>query len=368
MNLLLITPLYPPSVGGAATYYSLLLKAFEKIDKITNVSVLTEYIKKEKIIERKGKTLMLRFLYPRSGLTNRNIITRFNGFLITQIQLFMLLPVLLFLKIHVMHFHTTRAIKIMGKYRNPMFELFLKLLKLFGIKIVADARDLFSIPTHDGCFDKLICASENIYGRALEIGINHQKCIHIPIIFEKVDLENDSIPQSIKEVNPYICFVGDVVESKGIYELIEGFNILILLKTFYNYYLVIVGANREGKKLLQTIEKNPRIKYLGSKSHSKTLRIIQYSELLILPSKSEGLPRVCLEGIALGKKVICPPGIPEFDKHLSEFVLDKIEPKHIASKINEVLKFRATPKYPLEEHALNLISKRIFKVYNQGNI
>ena len=56
---------------------------------------------------------------------------------------------------------------------------------------------------------------------------------------------------------------------------------------------------------------------------------------MVLPSRSEGLPTVVLEAVALGSKVICPPGIPEFDEHMPHFVLSEVSADAIANALDE---------------------------------
>ena len=88
------------------------------------------------------------------------------------------------------------------------------------------------------------------------------------------------------------------------------------------------------------------------------------SELVILPSKSEGLPRVCLEAISLGKKVLCPPGVPEFEQHCRQFVIPEIEKGIILSKVKEVLEKDEIPEYPFEQHDPDFVAKRTLELYS----
>lgn len=63
------------------------------------------------------------------------------------------------------------------------------------------------------------------------------------------------------------------------------------------------------------IEKSMKsgISPLGELSHKDAVKEIAKSDVLVLPSKSEGLPRVIVEAFELGVPVICTPvgGIPD---------------------------------------------------------
>jgi len=358
-KLLLITPIYPPLVGGAATNYNLLVREFQKCESLKKIYILTEYARGQKLIKKEDKTTIYRLLPPRASSNQRNLPIRLVRFIFTQIILIFLLPLFSFLKkVDIIHFHLLRFLKINFKYHNFLFHF---LLRLLTAKTVGDAQDQFSIPRYDGCLDKLICGSENIYEKALENRLDSDKCAYIPIPFKKPDLQIKGQHWNVQELMPFICFVGDISKSKGIYELVEAFE--IFSDKDPKYHLLLVGENKEGSRFLKCIEKSSKIKYLGAKLHEEALKIIKSSGLLVLPSKSEGLPRVCLEAMALGKKVICPPGVPEFKKYCSGFVISKITAKAISSKIIEVLSCDKFPEYPFKNHDPKKIAKKYLEVY-----
>jgi len=368
MNVLLLTPIYPPTVGGAATNFNLLAKGLQKQSKIDNIYILTEYMKGEKIRTQNGKITILRLLYPKTMSKVRSKFRIFKEVLLMRVGLFFLLPLLcLIKKIDIIHLHATRFLIIRG-HRNIPFSLVLKCLKYIGIKMVADAQDqiFLNVKGKKWGFDKLICISENIYKRALEGNdIDDDKCVYIPLPFERPNVDNISRPKAVANFVPYIFFGGGTVaENKGIYELIDAFK--MLQNDYPNYYLVIAGPNMEGEKFMKIVENEPKICYLGPVSHEEMAGIMNFSELVISPSKSEGLPRTCLEAISLGKKVILPPGIGEFERYLPHCILASIDPKAIKLMLKDVLGETCTActiKYPFEMHLPGIVAKRVVNLY-----
>jgi len=84
-----------------------------------------------------------------------------------------------------------------------------------------------------------------------------------------------------------------------------------------------------------------------------------------LPSRSEGLPTVILEAVALGTRVICPPGIPEFERHLPQFVLPLVDVDSIVKTLNFVWCYNALPSYPLSEHSVHRAIEGLANVYDE---
>jgi glycosyltransferase involved in cell wall biosynthesis len=111
------------------------------------------------------------------------------------------------------------------------------------------------------------------------------------------DLDDFLAEKEIKFDN-FVLFVGRDDPVKGVKYLIEAF--AMIEKDFPDFKLVLVGEGMpEGKLPLTEVRKRIRDCYC-----------------LVVPSLSEGLPRVILEAQALGKPVIASAvgGIPELVK------------------------------------------------------
>ncbi|WP_156865404.1 glycosyltransferase [Marinitoga sp. 1137] len=117
-----------------------------------------------------------------------------------------------------------------------------------------------------------------------------------------------------------LLFVGRLVSSKGIKELIKVFKNLIY--EGYDLHLDIVGDGPLKNELMEYSVKNnlnKKIKFYGwIKLGSKELfEIYRKNDILCLPSYAEGLPLVLLEGMANSNAIIASNvnGIPEIVKN-----------------------------------------------------
>jgi len=96
--------------------------------------------------------------------------------------------------------------------------------------------------------------------------------------------------------NNKILYVGRLSDEKGIFELVEGFE--IFNKDFPNFKLDIVGDGHQRKNLS---------KFINSKHLNKQIKIIQWtnninkyyksSKILVLPSFFEGFGNVLIEAL-----------------------------------------------------------------------
>lgn len=357
MKISIFTPLYPPLSGGAAQYYKLLVDELQYYSVVEKLYIVTELVPKEKIIRSKNKVLIFSILPPKRS---------FPDFLPLSILMFILRNVeILVLAIYLRFFRNSDIIHIHSsflKIRRNVDNFFLKkTLFLIGKKLIVDCRDLGSIPSTTENIDGVICCAENIYQRVLKRKyVERYKVIHIPIPFLSV---KPTFTKEKERFQPYLLFLGDIHYRKGVYALIKAFNVLSLEYPELN--LVFIGKNLSGKKFLTEIEKDSRIFFLGVRKHRIALSFIVGSEMLILPSHSEGMPRVALESSMLKQKMVLPPGIPELERCCSEFVLDEISSWAIALKIEELINKECYLKYSLKTHNPQNIAKKTLDFYTK---
>lgn len=160
--------------------------------------------------------------------------------------------------------------------------------------------------------DKIRAVSEHTKKLAQEI--SRDKPYFIFPAFTDLDI---FLKQENVKFDNYILFVGHLEKVKGIEYLIDAFN--KANKEFPDFKLILVGKGGEKKNYelrITNYELGDRIKFTGELPLEEVQDIMKNCYCLILPSLSEGLPRVLMEAMALGKPVIGSNvgGIPDLIK------------------------------------------------------
>lgn len=150
---------------------------------------------------------------------------------------------------------------------------------------------------------------------------------YIPNPFDMSKIE--AISPNLIERKKVITYVGWVVNTKGIEELMDAWS--EIRKQYPEYILNIVGPfNEEYKAELKMKFDLIGVNFLGEKNNEEALRYIGESQIFILPSYTEGFPNVVLEAMALKTPVIATTvgAIPEM---LSDNCGILIEPKDVVA-------------------------------------
>lgn len=121
-----------------------------------------------------------------------------------------------------------------------------------------------------------------------------------------------------------ILYVGSLIKIKNVQSLVKT-----LSESNTNFKLLIVGDGPERpniKKLVKELNMDNKVIFYGQMPYENTLNIIKSSDILILPSKSEILPNVILEALALNKTVIATKvgDIPNI-KSKNLYLIDELE-------------------------------------------
>jgi glycosyltransferase involved in cell wall biosynthesis len=151
--------------------------------------------------------------------------------------------------------------------------------------------------------DKIICLSQSDKDSLNQIGINSNKIDIIPNgidadKFHPINKQNNHIKN--------ILFVGRLVYRKGIFNLIDAFDLLI--KKLKDVHLTIIGEGPEKDKLIEKIKKyniSEKVNLKSRISEEELIKEHQFADVFVLPSFSEGLPLVILEAFSCGTPVIC---------------------------------------------------------------
>lgn len=350
MRILLVTPLFFPSLSGAAVYFDTLSQALVAQDPSARVTILTRAVAGAPRREWRGAVQVLRWL-PAAGTASRSRVAE-RGIAVLTVIIALLTA--LALRSDVVHYHTLVSYRAIHR-----------LARLFPAPLVGDMRDLAA--KHEGAelrhylhCSKLICASENILEFLRGQGFPADRLVHIPIPFVPpaaapaahvaAARERYGIPAGV----PYLLFVGAIIPYKGVWEMLGALD--AVWQRLPELHVVLAGPLTPAGDALfpdgfrAAVARDPRLHYPGPVPHADVALLLQGAAMFILPSRTEGLPRSGLEAIALGRKCILPPGIPEFDAACPEAVLEAVTAEAIARKIVATWERGRPPTYPLAVH------------------
>jgi glycosyltransferase involved in cell wall biosynthesis len=105
--------------------------------------------------------------------------------------------------------------------------------------------------------------------------------------------------------NAKIIFVGRLHPVKRVPLLVEAFT--LLLKDFPSATLTLVGDGTEREHIEEIVKKNylsEKVNLIGFKNHDEVLEIMRDADLIVLPSRMEGNPRVLVEAMMIGLPVV----------------------------------------------------------------
>jgi len=144
-----------------------------------------------------------------------------------------------------------------------------------------------------------------------------------------------------------VLYAGVLTPLKGVHHLINAFG--LVSAHLNNARLVIAGAEQNKsyaadlRKQVADLNLGSRIDFTGPLSQSELARCMAGVSGLVLPSYSEGLPRVVLEAMATGTPVIGSRvgGIPELiEDGATGFLVSPGDERALADKIRWVLENR----------------------------
>lgn len=160
--------------------------------------------------------------------------------------------------------------------------------------------------------DKVIAVSNALKKKAKEIASTQRP---ISVIYNGCDLKKFTFDKAIRfylrkkldisKQSVVFIFVGNLLKTKGVFELLEAF--YLLMKKLPDAYLIFIGDGKERKVLVKMATRigiSNKVIFVGRRPHDEIPHWLSMADALVLSSYSEGLPNVILEAMACQRAVI----------------------------------------------------------------
>ncbi|MBP8689419.1 glycosyltransferase family 4 protein [Patescibacteria group bacterium] len=157
-----------------------------------------------------------------------------------------------------------------------------------------------------------------------------------PTIYNSYDFTNKEFKYKSKPKILKLIFVGRIIKSKGIYELINACK--LLSENNVKYILTIIGDGSERENIEEYIRKHNlrnNVEIKGELSYEQVQKEYTKNDIFISPSYSEGFGRTCLEALANNLIVIATDagGTREIIPKNKLIKLNELSPEIIAEHI-----------------------------------
>lgn len=161
-----------------------------------------------------------------------------------------------------------------------------------------------------GNFQKIIAVSNFTKSLALRAGAKDERTIVIynscdEAIFSRADRHAARQQHDLPADKKIILFVGNLIEIKGIYILIEAFR--VLCSQVPNLLLIIIGTGEEKQKLELLVDRyglRGNVKFLGWIPQAELSGFYNAADIFVLPSFVEGHSVALLEAMASGLPIV----------------------------------------------------------------
>lgn len=362
MHILIITPIFFPTTGGAATYYGLLARGLLSSGEIKRVTVVSErlpgYPNRE--IDENNKIELIR-LFPHRAGGGFNRLSQYVRYGIQNIEYALLPKLVREQKPDVVLVHSS-----FHNFINVLVPVIRSIAKSFPI--IADVRDHQMPPRRLSQlrhYHALIACSLNVLEHVCFCDYLTEHTIHIPVLQENLLRERSGSERTLAKYHlaskSFFLYAGLVKPGKGIDLLISTYE--VLRSRGHTEELILAGVGKDFA-LLKRASLVPGVRLIGPMPREELLDLMANSRMVMNLSASEGMPRTCLEGVALGIHVLMPKGVPEFEQYCPDSVVCSSEPELVASQIEGLLSAPANNRYPIHQHEISHVLAQYINLFN----
>jgi glycosyltransferase involved in cell wall biosynthesis len=324
----LVTTLYPPLVGGAATYFSELAQALAA--RGARVTVLTTRQGNVPSVER-GVFDVWRVIPS---------LDRAPAAIRQGVQAAATFIALALLRVRgrarIAHVHSSKSVTV-GTAAFSMVS---------RVPVVYDVQDFFARPMviRRGARPQYATAGNPIADKLASLGIPRDRVLVLPSIPN--DRARAPIPRR-SSTGPCRClYVGTLHHVKGSDLLVQAFARVHAVEPTARLEVVGDGPARTAiEAYVRDHGLDDAVRFVGVIEPERVLDVIDAADIVVLASRSEGMPRVILEAFARGVPVVAPRvgGIPEAVRDGETGVL--VAPEDPAALADGMLRLIADPTY-----------------------
>lgn len=228
---------------------------------------------------------------------------------------------------YVIHYRYDVGYQIKEINRRPVIGMVLLALERFAFKRV---RALWVTSPH-------LASMAKAFGRRERITIIPNWVDFAEIAGNRID----KVPEE-RSIGPRILFVGRLHRVKQVDLLIRAF--LHLHEVDPSIHLYILGDGEERQQvctLTNSLGLSGNVHFLGFVDRRTVFEMMKQSDVLVLPSKVEGNPRVLIEAMMCETPIVATnaPGIRDIVQHMkSGYLVDHTQPKELAQAIEYILR------------------------------
>ena len=193
--------------------------------------------------------------------------------------------------------------------------------------------------------DAVIGVSHDLGDKAVECGAEREKVHWVPNGYDESSFNIEGRGTISDSENKSILYVGHLIKTKGIEELITAFAKVVGSGKFRELALKLVGHGGVEdidnlKTMISELGIGNNVELLGPKSHLEVASLMKSADLFCLPSWREGWPTVISESLACGTPVVGTDigGIREMINDKNGLLCKVKSPDDLAEKLATALK------------------------------